>query len=170
MNARNEAPAFENPADFIAACEVRGGAFHGQFPTEEDRRVLLASHELGLNGAPIVLLYLARSLRRLGWLPVLISPVAGPLLDTIQQESFPVLLCPSLLENDVLPRAAGLFRFVVLNTVLFAHVAAALNGTDATVLWWLHEAEEIYQNQYAQSMPPRLFSNISVYAVSQRSR
>ena len=170
MNAQNAAPAFENPAAFITACEARGGAFLGQFPTEEDRRVLLASHELGLNGVPIVLLYLARSLRRLGWQPVLISPAAGPLLDTIQQESFPVLLCPSLLENDVLPRAAGLFRFVVLNTVLFAHAAAALSGTDATVLWWLHEAEEIYQNQYAQSMPPRLFSNISVYAVSQRSR
>ena len=170
MNAQNVAPAFENPPAFIAACKDRGGALHGQFPADEDRRVLLASHEFTLTGAPIVLLYMARSLRRLGWQPVLISPAAGPLIDTLLCESFPVLLCPSLLDNDVLPRAAGLFRFVVLNTALFANAAAALNGTDTSVLWWLHETEEAYQNQYAQSMPSHLYSNISLYAVSRRAR
>lgn len=169
MNEREASPAFENPEALIADCAARGGVLYGQLPDEKDRRVLLASHELGLNGAPIVLLYMARSLRRLGWQPVLISPAAGPLLDTLLQESFPVLLCPSLLDNDVLPQAAGLFRFVVLNTALFAHTAAALNGTDAIVLWWLHEAKEIYQNQ-AQSLPSVLFSNIFVYADSPRSR
>ena len=170
MNEQNTAPAFENTEALIAACVAEGGALRGQLPAEEDRRVLLASHELTLTGAPIVLLYLARSLRRLGWQPVLISPAAGPLLDTLLQESFPVLICPSLLENDVLPRAVGLFRFVVLNTIVFAQAAAALNGTDTSVLWWLHEAEEVYQNQFAQSMPSRLFSNISAYAVSQRAQ
>ena len=62
----------------IADCAARGGVLYGQFPAEEDRRVLLASHELGLSGAPIALMYLARSLRRLGWQPVLISPAEGP--------------------------------------------------------------------------------------------
>lgn len=57
MNVPYTAPAFENPAALIAACEAKGGALCGQFPAEEDRRVLLASHELGLTGAPIVLLY-----------------------------------------------------------------------------------------------------------------
>ena len=170
MNEQRTAPAFESPEALIDACVVRGGAFHGQFPAARDRRVLVASHELGLNGAPIVLLYMARSLRRLGWQPVLISPAEGPLLDRLLRESFPVLVCPSLLENDVMPRAVGLFRFVVLNTLVFAPVVAALNGAEASVLWWLHEAEEIYQNNYAQKMPYHLFSNIAAYAVSLRSR
>ena len=170
MNAQNTAPAFENPAALITACAAKGGALRGQFPAEAGRRVLLASHELGLNGAPIVLLYMARSLRRLGWQPVLISPAEGPLLDTLLQESFPVLICPSLLENDVLPRSAGLFRFVALNTIVFAQAAAMLNGAGISVLWWVHEAEEIYHSNYVQCMPPYLFSNIRVYADSPRSR
>ena len=170
MNEREASPTFENPEALIADCAARGGVLYGQFPDEEDRRVLLASHELGLNGAPIALLYMARSLRRLGWQPVLISPVEGPLLDTLLQESFPVLICPSLTENDVLPHSAGLFRFVVLNTLVFAHAAAALNGSNTSVLWWLHEAEEIYHSDFAQSMPSFLFSNIKVYADSLRSR
>lgn len=142
MNMHHKAPNFKNPSALIAACVIRGGSFHGQFPAEKDRRVLLASHELGLNGAPIVLLYLARSLRRLGWQPVLIAPVAGPLLDTLVRESFPVLICPKVTENNVLLRSAGLFRFVVLNTLVFAKAAAALNGSDTRVLWWVHEAED----------------------------
>ena len=170
MNEREASPAFENPEALIADCAARGGVLYGQFPDEEDRRVLLASHEFGLNGAPIVLLYMARSLRRLGWQPVLISPAAGPLLDTLMQESFPVLLCPSLTENDIVPRAAGLFRFVVLNTLVFSPIAAVLNGSGASVLWWLHEAEEIYHSDFAQRMPLYLFSNITVYADSPRSR
>ena len=170
MNEREASPAFENPEALIADCAARGGVFYGQFPADEDRRVLLASHELGLNGAPLVLLYMAESLRRLGWQPVLISPAVGPLLETLSREALPVLICPSLLDNDVLPRAAGLFRFVVLNTALFARAAAALDGTDANVLWWLHEAEQVYQSQYGQSMPIRLASNIKVYADSPRSR
>ena len=170
MNEREASPAFENPEALIADCAARGGVLYGQLPDEKDRRVLLASHELGRNGAPIVLLYMARSLRRLGWQPVLISPAAGPLLDTLMQESFPVLLCPSLTENDIVPRAAGLFRFVVLNTLVFSPIAAVLNGSGASVLWWLHEAEEIYHSDFAQRMPLYLFSNITVYADSPRSR
>ncbi len=170
MNMHHKAPNFKNPSALIAACVIRGGSFHGQFPAEKDRRVLLASHELGLNGAPIVLLYLARSLRRMGWQPVLIAPVAGPLLDTLVRESFPVLICPKVTENNVLLRSAGLFRFVVLNTLVFAKAAAALNGSDTRVLWWVHEAEEIYHSDFAQSMPPHLSSNIMVYADSPRSR
>ena len=170
MNEQNASPVFEDPEALIAACVANRGFLCGQFPADEDRRVLLASHELGLNGAPIVLLYMARSLRRLGWQPVLISPAAGPLLDTLMQESFPVLLCPSLTENDIVPRAAGLFRFVVLNTLVFSPIAAVLNGSGASVLWWLHEAEEIYHSDFAQRMPLYLFSNITVYADSPRSR
>lgn len=170
MNGQNVTPAFENPAALISACAAKGGTFCGQFPADTDRRVLLASHELGLNGAPIALLNMARSLRRLGWQPVLISPAAGPLLNTLIQESFPVLICPMLTENDVLPRSTALFRFVVLNTIVFARVAAALNGSGNSILWWVHEAEEIYHYEFAQSMPPHLFSNIKLYAVSLRSR
>ena len=170
MNEQNAAPVFEDPDALIAACVANRGFICGQFPADEDRRVLLASHEFGLNGAPIVLLYLARSLRRLGWQPVLISPMAGPLLEALIQESFPFLICPSGAINDVLPRAAGLFRFMVLNTLVFARAAAALNGSNTSVLWWLHEAEEIYHSDFAQSMPEHLFSNIKVYAVSPRSR
>ena len=170
MNKQNADRAFESPEALIAACVANGGFFCGQFPTEEDRRVLLASHELGLNGAPIALLYLARSLRHLGWQPVLISPVAGPLLEMLVKESFPILICPMVTENDVLPRSAGLFRFVVLNTLVFTRVAAALNGTNISVLWWLHEAEEIYHSDFAQCMPVHQFSNIKVYADSPRSR
>ena len=170
MNEREASPAFENPEALIADCAARGGVLYGEFPAEEDRRVLLASHELGLNGAPIALLYMAQSLRRLGWQPVLISPAEGPLLDTLRNESFPVLICPALTENDVLARAVGLFRFVVLNTLVFAPIAAALNGSDTSVLWWLHEAEEIYHYEFAQGMPTRLFSNIKLYAVSPRGR
>ena len=77
MNLQNTDLSFECPEDLIAACVAKGGAVYGQFPAEEDKRVLLASHELGLNGAPIVLLHLTRSLKRLGWKPVLISPDAG---------------------------------------------------------------------------------------------
>lgn len=170
MNMQHAAPAFKSPTALIAACVVRGGTLHGRFPADKNRRVLLASHELSLTGAPIVLLYLARSLRRLGWQPVLISPVSGPLFDILIQESFPVLVCPSLTENDVLPRSAGLFRFVVLNTIVFTHAAAALNGSDNSILWWVHEAEEIYHYKFAQGMPTHLFSNIKLYADSPRSR
>lgn len=51
-------PALENPEALIEDCVARGGALCGQFPpTNKDKRVLLVSHELGLNGAPITALH-----------------------------------------------------------------------------------------------------------------
>ena len=172
MNARNEAPALGNLESFIAACEDNEGSLHGRefLPDTGERPVLLVSHELSLSGAPIVLLSMSQSLKKLGWKPMVIAPAAGPLQDAYLHEEIPVLICPRLLKSDLILRGAALFSFIVLNTAVCAHAADLLNGTKTPVLWWVHEAEVFYQTYYVNLMPFLLFSNIKVVTAGSWAR
>ncbi len=159
-----EAPAIPDFSGFLATCTSTGGVLHGGalLPGSGEKPVLLVSHELSLTGAPVVLLYMAQTLKRLGMQPMVISPKDGPLRTPFTGEGIPVATVPALFDTDLISRGAELFSLIVLNTAASARAADMLNGAGTPVLWWIHEAEVYYNVSFVWEMPYYLHGNIRV--------
>ena len=159
-----KAPAIPDFTGFLAACTSAGGVLHGRalLPSSGEKPVLLVSHELSLTGAPVVLLYMAQTLKRLGMQPMVISPKDGPLRTSFTGEGIPVATVPALFDTDLISRGAELFSLIVLNTAASARAADMLNGAGTPVLWWIHEAEVYYNVSFVWEMPYYLHGNIRV--------
>lgn len=83
------------------------------------RRILLIAHELSLSGAPMVVLEMARCLKRNGDSVCVVSPCDGKLRSLFERDGIPVIVDEWILSR---PRATsrfwGAFDLVVVNTVL----------------------------------------------------
>lgn len=150
--------------DFIISCQGNGGTIYRIEKlqnAENTHPVLLASHQLDLTGAPVALVNMAETLGKMGYDPVIVSPVDGPLAQQIQM---PVIVYPSICKDDLVSDAAHLFELIVCNTVENSELVNRLNGKETPVLWWIHEADGAYTQKRKSLMPYHLFPNITVLA------
>ena len=132
---------------------------------EDGRTALLVSHDFSMSGAPIALLSMADALRRLGYCPIILSRVDGPLRSEAERQGFATLVLPDLFSGSILTSVAQKVALVVANTLVCGPIVLELNGTDAPVLWWIHEAQSIYSEKHLLLAPHLLCNNVMVAVV-----
>ena len=135
------------------------------YALENKRKVLLVSHELDLTGAPIVLLNYANSLIRNGDLPIIVSPNPGKLSNSVVENGIPVIVFDGIYSTEFVQKFAPLFDIVIVNTIIGSPVVNMLAYTNTPVLWWIHEAADIYNEHILASVPTVQPSNVSIYCV-----
>ena len=130
-----------------------------------EKTILLVSNELSLSGAPIVLLRLAEALKKRGYQTIIICGLDGEIFsENVTMMGIPVIYYPDLLKTDIIFRIRKLFSKIIVNTIKCVHVINQLNGTDSSVMWWIHEASCCYDRGSAKKMPHRVEDNIHLYS------
>ena len=115
-------------------------------------RLLLVSHNLNYEGAPLILLDHARSLRDQGCELTVIAPAAGPLRDIYEAMGVPVTVCPfAPLGDDVETwrrsmrdkserLCVAMADLVIANTLVAYHGIELARLTGVPSLWLIHES------------------------------
>ena len=105
---------------------------------------MLVSHDLSQSGGPRVVVELARLLVNDGFEVVVVSPLVGPLVDSLVSAGAIVAIDPHLLEDDsrALRVLAPLASIAICNTVVTRRCVRALHATVPTI-WYLHEVSLI---------------------------
>ncbi len=136
----------------------------------QEKSVLLVSHELSNTGAPIVLLYLAEVLRKNGYCPVIACKKDGELKENIISMGIPVVIASNMNKsNKFVWEWINSFDLVVLNTLCLGNLVEELRDSRQRIFWWLHEAENEYEMCGEESLPKDIGNNISVFAVGDRA-
>lgn len=160
----------DNFSDLIAMMQsVEGAEVYikevlSGYDKKSAKKILLVSHELDLTGAPVAIFYFAQVLKEEGFCPVIISPRAGRLIETVISEDIPVIMCPCLYSSSIIRSFAGLFDLVAASTIVSAPVVNSLVGMDIPVFWWVHEAEASYTEEHIKRMPQFLPEHVTVSA------
>ena len=129
------------------------------------KRVLIVSHELDITGAPIALEYMAISLMKQGYFPILISPNDGKLRQSLLDKKIPVVVYHNVYYDDFIKHSCSIFDAIIINTIVGAPLITMLNGGKTPVLWWIHEARASYHEGILSKMPNVLEPNIHVACV-----
>lgn len=136
------------------------------FPFLEETKMLLFSHNLEIQGAPLCLLQLAQFLTRCGVTLSVVSPYRGPLKEILEALGANVIVSPSF----VISHSLGTFDVIVLNTLETWWAMGSIPARfHARVVWWVHEsARAEYWKQYPalQSMFPKARKHIFVTKLS----
>lgn len=155
-------------SEFINGCEEKfqlSFYYYGKEPEINKKKgILLLSHELSLTGAPVVILHLARLLKRLGYMPVVGSMKDGELRREILEEGIPLIICENMSSaNQYFISLLDNFSIILANTIAFSNFINAMSGSTKPVIWWLHDivTPELAQNQFVIN---EITDNISVYA------
>ena len=135
------------------------------------RKILLLSHELGINGAPIALQNAANAIAEVGDIPILCCRMEGSLLETLRTEGIPVLIDILLMESDFFMQLVSLCDIVIVNTFTNQSLKAIkiLNGLSIPVLWWVHEGDMGFAHVQIDKFPPIFEKNIHIYCVGKYS-
>jgi len=119
------------------------------------RNLLLISHDLSLSGAPIMLSHLAKWCKAQDVFVVVMSPVDGPLRETLVEADTPVIIDPLLATGyeaftrfgRQLPvrshrsfiRFAREFDCIVASTIFAAPLIPDARTESIPHIWWIHE-------------------------------
>jgi len=143
-----------------------------QYRKENARRVLLISHDLGINGAPIALQNAAKAIKDYGDLPIICCRTSGRLLPILLNDNIPVIIDYKLVESELFLQLVALCDIVIVNTftILSFFAIEKLNGLSTPVLWWIHEGDFINSPGLLKSSPYPLRNNIHVYSVGEYAR
>ena len=161
-------PRIDSIGKLIKYVEKKGSVISGKEIIEnysaEKQTILIVSHELTMTGAPIVQLFLAETLVRLGFQVMIISPVDGALFrEESVKRGVPVIYYADLFMSDLIYKSRELFYKVVAGTIISYPVIRMLGRTDTEVIWWIHEGIGIYREYIARVVPRKLPDNIKVY-------
>ncbi|MEZ4658669.1 MAG: glycosyltransferase [Caldilineaceae bacterium] len=105
--------------------------------------ILLVSHDLSLSGAPILMLTLARYLKKLGHRLTLASPYEGPLRQEYEALGVDVLVADELLDDVRIDAhiVCGEYQLVVANTILGWRSILAAKAFHIPSILWIHESK-----------------------------
>lgn len=153
--------------------EGRKGSLRGNVFTEEERKrqriasadvealqsivgrkVLIISHEMSRTGAPVVAVDTAVRFKAKGWIPIVISPYDGPMVEECRRREIYARVCYQIqLKRNTLPpeeynqlRAfIDCFDLVIFNTLVSAPwIHLACNTRPRKVLW-SHEGYDAWK-------------------------
>lgn len=143
----------------------------------QERPILLISHEFSNTGAPIALLGMAESMKKIGLTPLIVSLTKGNLQGEITRrgiDNIVVGLFPSPYRRNYKEERLRVkhfmeaFDFVVFNCIIGLCWAADLPKIDKPSLCWIHDGPVAMKNVFITSRLVESISRMSlVYAVSQ---
>ena len=105
--------------------------------------ILLVSHDLSLSGAPILMLTLARYLKKLGHSLTVVSPYEGPLGQEYEALDATVVVAEDLLDDVRIDAqmVCGDYQLVVANTILGWRSILAAKAFHIPSILWIHESK-----------------------------
>ncbi|MCR5316887.1 MAG: glycosyltransferase family 4 protein [Treponema sp.] len=136
---------------------------------EEQKKELvgLVTQDMELTGAPVALLYFAQALKRQGMHPVIISPRKGPLVAEASKDGITTIIYRSIYDSYLIKRISNLFSLIIVNTIVGGAIIGLLSGLEKNIIWWIHEAAELYKNAYyIKRIPKSVAGNIHIYCVN----
>ena len=110
--------------------------------------LLLVSHNLNYEGAPLWLFYLAKELKTLGYEITVVSPFDGPLKNYYLNEKIKLLVEPNFKDKENIDvNFFQNFDLIVLNTILNSIFVEPLNELGKPSILSIHESErEFYMS------------------------
>lgn len=115
---------------------------------EIKKPILLISHELTRTGAPTVLFDLGCMLKKDGYDVFLVAYSDGKLKDDILNNDMVAVICDKI-DKKWLIQLADLFELCVVNTLVLTSVIDCMKSQKINIIWWIHESEAYFINQYS---------------------
>lgn len=133
---------------------------------EHTDAILVMSHNLDLNGASLVLFYLAQLLVKNGMRVFFASWSDGVLRGKLYEEGIPVIIDENLqMRTQKEIEWTYSFRRIICNTLNYYQFLSD-RDFNAKVLWWLHDPILFYRSLDLELLCKIRGNNLSVYAVS----
>lgn len=120
--------------------------------TKDNINILLITHDLSATGAPIVLNSMAQLLKDYGYAVAMYSRKDGDLANDILDNNIPLIIEEKNVD-EINVDDYKIFDLVVINTLVNVHHINAFLNTNINVLWWVHEAKNIYELNYFDLFP-----------------
>ncbi|MFA5925321.1 MAG: glycosyltransferase [Parcubacteria group bacterium] len=109
------------------------------------KSILLVTHNLNLEGAPLFLFNLAKGLKKMGYYVNLLSPSDGPLKDTFLREGIDVDISDFAAKEFDSSSFKGKYVAIIVNTIVGYKFLSKIDLKKEKTIWCLHESErEIY--------------------------
>ena len=136
---------------------------------EQEKLVLLISHELSNTGAPIVLYYMAKLLHKNGYYPVIISGTEGVLQKTILYDRIPLIISENV-NNFLIKMLLRKAIMTICNTLETGYLVEDCACLCKKVVWWLHEGEASYREMTMAYCKKNFMPNVRILAVSELTK
>ncbi|MDO4461266.1 MAG: glycosyltransferase family 4 protein [Bacteroidia bacterium] len=158
---------------------VRGDKYQQwiDWAKNHEKPVLLISHEYSNTGAPIALLWMAESMKKMGMSPLMVSLTSGNLQEEITKkgiENIVASLIPPRYrvrknkESQCIKQFLEAFDFVVFNCIIGLCWAADMPKVDKPCVCWIHDGPNAMRNPFVVDRLVESISRMSlVYSVSQ---
>lgn len=131
----------------------------------QEKKVMLVCHELTRNGVSVVLMHVARILKKMGYRPLMSALLEGELIEELQENDIDYIPQMNMLYGGKL--FAELIRemdFVIVGTIGIADVARRIAHTDVPIVWWIHESND----KDFHDFPLVIRDNVHYYAGGKR--
>lgn len=109
----------------------------------QEKKVLLVCHELTRNGVSVVLMHVARILRKMGYRPLMSALLEGELIEELRENDIDYIPQINMLYGSRLfVELIQEMEFVIVGTIGIADVARRIANTDVPIVWWIHESND----------------------------
>jgi len=164
----NQMQIVESIDEWVQSLEEKGCRIYGKdilmgYGKAKTDITLFVSHELSLSGAPVALFHFAVMMCKKNRKSIIISPEDGHLGPYALKHNVPVIVIPELFNTDYILGVRKMFSQIVVSTLVGFPVIKLLNGTDSSVIWWIHECAQIYSRNMAEQMPWIVDDNIHIF-------
>lgn len=147
-------------------------------PWEGKKRILILTAELGYHGGALAAVYMAKALLNSGNSVVIVAPEgAADFVEEQRKEGLNLAFYPwlPLVKPDFL-QWAGQFDLVIVNVFPMMPCACEISR-HRPVLWWLHEAGDMYSDIYKRTLykyqayaSRAAFSGMTICSVSSQAK
>ena len=108
-------------------------------------KILLVSHEFGLNGAPRALLNMCIVLKELGYDLKVISPIDGPINKEFKENNIQSTIIPDIFSvNFNHPFDFEGYDLILINTIVSTAFAKNIKDIKTKKICWVHEGQFAY--------------------------
>lgn len=115
-----------------------------------NKKILLIFHNLNIEGAPTMLINVAKILVKAGYSVEALSLEEGVYEEKLKQLNIPIRILESNISDIELDRYIKRFNLVIANTVITFSVIARYNNT-IPIMWYIHEGKTI-KNIFAKNI------------------
>ena len=137
-------------------------------PNLDGKRIIIFSHSLDRTGAPLVLYNMAKILVEDKYDVEVYSLLDDQLLNDYRSIGIPVTLFSHFeMSENVFKRLVDDFDLIIVNTLVLYKIVDKLK--DKTIIWWLHEEDDIFNRMMKNGMQITSRENLYIYGVSNRT-
>lgn len=131
----------------------------------QEKKVMLVCHELTRNGVSVVLMHVARILKKMGYRPLMSALLEGELIEELRENDIDYMPQINMLYGGRLfADLVQEMEFVIVGTIGIADVARRIAHTDVPIVWWIHESN----NKDFHDFPLVIRDNVHYYAGGKR--